>query len=322
MPTAFDMVIRGGTVVDGSGGEPFKADVAIRNGRIAQVGKVAGRGREELDAKDLIVTPGFVDIHTHYDGQVTWEQRVTPSSQHGVTTVVMGNCGIGFAPCRPDDRAALVRLMEGVEDLPEPVLTAGLPWNWQTFPEYLDRLAERSYDIDIAAQLPHAAVRVHVMGQRAVDHEAATSADIAQMADLTREALSAGALGFSTSRSINHRASDGNPTPTLNATEAELTGIALGVRASGAGVLQVISDFTDTQSDFAMLERVAERSRRPMSISVMQFHQHPGRWKEVLAWITAANARGLQITAQVSGRPIGGLLGLDMTVHPFVFCPS
>ncbi|HEY7852594.1 MAG TPA: amidohydrolase family protein, partial [Caulobacteraceae bacterium] len=225
----FDLVIRGGEVFDGSGAPGFAADVAIRNGRIAAVGKIAGSVAEEIDASGAIVTPGFVDIHTHYDGQATWDGRMQPSSWHGVTTVVMGNCGVGFAPCRRSDHDTLVRLMEGVEDIPFPVLSEGLPWNWESYPDYLDALQARAFDIDIASQLPHAALRVFVMGERGARREPATAADIAAMAAIAGEAVRAGALGFTTSRTLNHRTSDGSPTPTLTAGEDELTGIAMGL---------------------------------------------------------------------------------------------
>ena len=210
-----DLIIRNGTVVDGTGGEPFGADVAIAAGRIAAVGKVTGRGAEEIDARGLLVTPGFVDPHTHYDGQATWSSRITPSSWNGVTTTLFGNCGVGFAPCKPSQREMLVKLMEGVEDIPEVVLTEGLPWNWQSFPDFLDALAARQYDMDIATQVPHAALRVFVMGERGADREPATEQDRAEMARLVAEGIKAGALGFSTSRTLNHKTLDGRSIPTL-----------------------------------------------------------------------------------------------------------
>ncbi len=323
MAQEVDLVIRGGLIADGSGGEPFAGDVAVDGGIIVAVGpSLALRGREEIDAKGRVVTPGFIDIHTHYDGQVTWEHRLTPTSNHGVTTAVMGNCGIGFAPCKPEDRGRLVRLMEGVEDLPEPVLTAGLPWNWTSFPEYLDSLASQSYDIDFAGYLPHSALRVFAMGQRGVDREAATQDDMALMSRLAVEAMNAGAMGFSTSRTINHRASDGTHVPTLTAAEEELTAIAGGLKAAGKGILQLVSDFEDCAQELPMLRRIAETSGRPLTIAVGQWHHAPERWRTILDWVDGANRDGLTVSAQVPGRPIGLLLGFELTMNPFMYCPS
>jgi N-acyl-D-aspartate/D-glutamate deacylase len=313
----FDLVIRGGKVVDGTGGLAFEADVAVRDGRIVQVGEVKGRGAEEIDATGRIVTPGFVDIHTHYDGQATWDAHMQPSAWHGVTTVVMGNCGVGFAPCRPEDHDRLIRLMEGVEDIPFPVLTEGLPWNWESYPDYLDALQNRAFDVDIGSQLPHAALRVFVMGERGANREPADAADIAAMAALARKAVEAGALGFSTSRTLNHRTSDGQPTPTLTAGEDELTGIAMGLAAAGKGVLQVVSDFADPQAEFAMLRRIVEASGRPLSFSLVQSPRAPGAWKHMLAALSDATAAGLPMKAQVAGRPVGVLLGFELTLNPF-----
>src|SRR5258705_6151576 len=260
-----DLIVRKGLVVDGKGGEPFAADVAISRGRIVEVGAVTARGLEEIDADGLIVTPGFVDIHTHYDGQVTWESRLVPSSAHGVTTVVMGNCGVGFAPCRPDQHEMLIRLMEGVEDIPHPGLVDGLPWTWETYPEYLDFLGTRRYDADICGYVPHAPVRVYVMGQRGADREPATAADLDRMARIVGDAVRAGAMGFSTSRTFFHRSSDGRSTPSFEAAEHELTALALALKASGKGVMQLISDFDDPEQTFAMLRRLVECSGRPLS---------------------------------------------------------
>jgi N-acyl-D-aspartate/D-glutamate deacylase len=317
MERAYDLVIRGGEVFDGEGGAGRQADVAVKDGRIVTVGKVAASGIEEIDAAGQIVTPGFVDIHTHYDGQATWDGRMQPSSWHGVTTVVMGNCGVGFAPCKDDDHDRLIRLMEGVEDIPFPVLTEGLPWNWESYPDYLDALAARSFDVDIGSQLPHAALRVFVMGQRGVDREPATAADIAAMAALAEKAAHAGAMGFSTSRTLNHRTSDGQPTPTLTAGEDELTGIALGLAAAGKGVVQVVSDFADPKAEFAMLRRIAETSGRPLSFTLAQGGHNPKGYQFLLHALEDAVAAGLPMRAQVAARPVGVLLGLELTVNPF-----
>ena len=315
---AYDLVLRGGTVFDGSGAPGVVADVGVKDGRIAAVGLNLAPGAEEIDARGRIVTPGFVDIHTHYDGQATWGAEMSPSSGHGVTTVVMGNCGVGFAPCRPEDHDRLIRLMEGVEDIPFPVLTEGLPWAWESFPDYLDFLAGRAFDVDIGAQLPHAALRVFVMGERGANREPATEADIAAMAAIAKRAVEAGALGFSTSRTLNHRTSDGQPTPTLTAGEDELTGIALGLAAAGKGVLQLVSDFfPDGPAELAMLRRIVERSGRPLSFSLVQSPKAPAGWKAMLAGLADAVDAGLPIKAQVCGRPVGVLFGLELTLNPF-----
>jgi N-acyl-D-aspartate/D-glutamate deacylase len=245
-----------------------------------------------------------------------------PSSWHGVTTVVMGNCGVGFAPCRPEDHDRLIRLMEGVEDIPFPVLTQGLAWNWESFPDYLDALSQRRFDVDIGAQLPHAALRVFVMGERGAAREPATGADIAAMAELAQQAMTAGALGFSTSRTLNHRTSDGQPTPTLTAGEDELTGIAMGLARAGKGVLQVVSDFADPEAEFAMLRRIVEASGRPLSFSLTQAPKAPQAWRLLLDALSDATGAGLPMKAQVCGRPVGILFGLELTLNPFSQQPT
>lgn len=323
MTDMIDLIIRNGRIIDGSGSASFEADIAVDKGRIVAIGEgLSQRGRDEIDASGQLVTPGFVDIHTHYDGQVTWSNSVTPSSAHGVTTVLMGNCGVGFAPCRPADRESLVSLMEGVEDLPEVVLSTGLPWAWESFPEYLDFLDQRQYDADIATQLPHAALRVFAMGQRAVEREAATPEDCARMAELAAEAVEAGALGFATSRTINHRASNGKLIFTLDAAEEELIAIGKALQARGKGVLQLVSDFSDVEQELGMLRRVAEQTARPMSLSVMQWHNAPEKWRTVFDWMEACQQEGLPITGQVSGRPVGILMGFEVSFNPFSYTPT
>ncbi|MBV8699152.1 MAG: amidohydrolase family protein [Bradyrhizobium sp.] len=317
-----DLVIRGGTIADGSGGDLFEADVAIRDGRITAIGKVAAKGRDEIDARGRLVAPGFVDVHTHYDGQVTWSQDITPSSQNGVTTAIMGNCGVGFAPCRVSDHPRLIQLMEGVEDIPEPVLSAGIPWQWESFPDYMDWLGKRTFDIDIGAQLPHAALRVYVMGERGARRDPSTADDNAAMARLAGEAVRAGALGFSTSRTLNHRTSSGDYTPTLKAGEDELAAIAGAMQRSGRSVLQFVLDLSTLDEDLPMMLRIAETTRCPITFSVTQNDRAPKRWRQTLDTINAAAARGLSITAQIAARPVGLLLGLELSRNPFQTHPS
>ncbi|MEM7218782.1 MAG: amidohydrolase family protein [Pseudomonadota bacterium] len=318
---AFDTLIRGGRVLDGTGAPARMADVGIRDGKIAAVGDVDGRADRVIDADGALVTPGLVDIHTHYDGQATWAERMSPSSHHGVTTVVMGNCGVGFAPVRASDHELLVQLMEGVEDIPGAALHEGLTWDWESFPDYLDYLGERRFDMDIGTQLPHGALRVYVMGQRGADREPATPEDIARMRELTEEAIRAGALGFSSSRTLNHRSSTGDPTPSLTAERDELLGIAAGVRAAGRGVIELISDFDGLDGEFDLLETMARESTRPMSISLAQGISVHG-WRKLMAKIDGANARGTRIRGQVAPRAIGILLGLPGSVCPFMTHPT
>src|SRR6266496_3069653 len=322
MTDAPDLVIRGGTIADGKGGDLFEADIAIKDGRISEVGKVSAKGKEEIDAKGKLVAPGFVDLHTHYDGQVTWSQDITPSSQNGVTSAVMGNCGVGFAPCKPSDHRRLIELMEGVEDIPEPVLSAGIPWAWESFPDYMGWLSKRNFDMDIGAQLPHAALRVYVMGERGARRDPSTPEDNKAMAALAGDAVRAGALGFSTSRTLNHRTSTGDYTPTLKAGEDELTAIAAAMHGQGRSVLQFVLDQSTIAEDLPMMLRVAEKTQCPISFSVAQADKAPRRWRQTLDTINAASARGLSITAQIAARPVGLLLGLELSRNPFQTHPS
>jgi N-acyl-D-aspartate/D-glutamate deacylase len=317
-----DVVIRAGTVIDGTGAPARTADVAITAGRITEVGAVEGRGRREVAADGLLVTPGFVDIHSHYDGQATWDSRLLPSAWHGVTTVVMGNCGVGFAPVRPDDRERLIELMEGVEDIPGTALHEGLDWSWQSFGEYLDALERRPHDIDFAAQVPHAALRLHAMGERGSDHtERPTADEIVRMGELAAEGVRAGGLGFTTSRTKNHRSSKGEFTPSLTAEHAELVGIAQALGRINMGVLQVVSDFVDIDQEAVVLHDMAATGR-PLSISLAAGSGGGRHHQRVLAAIDAMNAEGLEVRAQVAARGIGILLGLQATMNPFTRCPS
>ena len=315
-------IIRNGLIFDGTGSPPYEADIAIDGGIIGEIGQVEGIGLNEIDAKGQIVAPGFVDIHTHYDGQAAWGDRLDPSSLHGVTTAVMGNCGVGFAPVHESDHDRLIQLMEGVEDIPFPVLAEGLPWQWESFADYLDFLTPRRFDIDLAAQVPHAALRVYVMGDRGVNREEATDDDISKMAKLAHDAVMAGALGFSTSRTLNHRSADGNPTPTLTASERELLGIAMGLRKAGRGTLQFVSDFDDMHEEMAMLRRLVEKSGRPLSVSIAQADRKPTLWRHLTDWLEQGVADGLPMRGQVGSRPVGVLLGLELTLNPLSGHPS
>ncbi len=313
-----DRLIRGGTLVDGTGTPPRKGDVGIRDGLIVAVGEVEENAREEIDASGLLVTPGWVDVHTHYDGQVTWDPEITPSSWHGVTTVVMGNCGVGFAPADPGRHDWLIGLMEGVEDIPGTALAEGITWEWESFPEYLDAIEKTPHAIDVGAQVPHGALRAYVMGNRGADHTAVpTAEEIAEMGRLAREAIAAGALGFTSSRTRNHRTKDGEPTPSLTAGPDEMLGIAAALGEGGLGVFEMVADFADIESEFGLLRRMVEVSGRPMSITVAQSDAAPNQWRRLLDLIGEAVADGLPMRAQVPPRAIGIMLGLQATLHPF-----
>ncbi|HEY8121539.1 MAG TPA: amidohydrolase family protein [Myxococcota bacterium] len=325
---AFDLVIRGGNVVDGSGAPARTADVAIRDGRIVEVGRVSGAARRTLDADGLTVTPGFVDIHTHYDGQVTWDSVLAPSSQHGVTTVVMGNCGVGFAPVRPDQHDFLIGLMEGVEDIPGTALHEGIAWEWETFPQYLDALAKRRWTMDVGTQVPHGAVRAYVMGERGAKNQPATPADIAAMAKLVKEGIAAGAFGFSTSRTIAHRAIDGEPVPGTFAAEDELFGIGRVLGELGRGIFELAGagaageDIAAPKREIDWMRRLSREIRRPVTFTLLQVNAAPDLWREQFALSVAALEEGAQIYPQVAGRPFGLMIGHQTKIHPFNDRPS
>lgn len=319
-----DIVIKGGLVVDGSGSPARRADVAIDGGLITQVGHDVGAGRQELDAEGCIVTPGFVDPHTHYDGQATWDPWMAPSSQHGVTTVVMGNCGVGFAPVAPDKHDFLIEMMEGVEDIPGTALYEGISWGWESYPEYLAVLEGQQRTIDIASQLPHAALRAYAMGERGADpFEHPDEDELAQMGQLAQEALRAGAFGITTSRTEMHRTKKGENLGTLRAEEPELMVLAEALRATGRGVFQFLSDSYRTTDDefaaheLALSEAFARHSGRPMSYTVQQDISAPDRWRDLLAQAERLLAEGLSVRAQVAPRPIGVMMGLDASACIF-----
>ena len=320
--SAHDLVIRGGTVVDGNGGTPRVVDVAVDGGIVTDVGPGIGKAHREIDADGAVVAPGFVDVHTHYDGQATWDERLLPSAWHGVTTVVMGNCGVGFAPVVPEHRQRLIELMEGIEDIPGTALHEGLSWQWSSFDAYLTALETRRHDIDFAAQVPHAALRVHVMGERAESGRAATDDDIAAMAKLARAGVEAGALGFTTSRTLNHRSITGELTPSYDAGIDELAGIAAELGASGRGVLQLVTDFLDVDADFEVMLAMMRASGRPLSVSLAQSPLAPDTYREVLRRLAEVNAEGLSMRAQVAARGVGLLMGLPCTLHPFMTNPA
>lgn len=316
-----DLVIRNASLIDGTGAERRVADVAVAGETIAEVSRGVGPGKREIDAEGLILTPGWVDIHTHYDGQATWDPYMSPSANHGVTTAVFGNCGVGFAPVRPGQETYLINLMEGVEDIPETVLSEGMDFTWESFPEYLDTLDRMARVMDIGAQMPHAALRFYVMGERGADHaETPTETEIGEMARLLEQALAAGALGFTTSRTVKHKAADGRSTPTLSAAEPELAGLALAMKRAGKGVIEVNSDFGE--GDFAILRQAAELAERPLSVLLLQVDNAPDLWRETLAEIEQANKDGLHVTGQVGSRFIGMVMGLETTVNPFVSHPA
>jgi len=317
-----DLLIRGGTIIDGTGAASYTGDMAIKDGRIAETGKITAAAKRSIDASGLLVAPGWVDIHTHYDGQASWDPLMTPSSWHGVTTAVMGNCGVGFAPARPHQRQWMLELMEGVEDIPGAVLAEGVKWEWESFPQYLDALAKTPRIMDLGAQIPHAAVRVFVMGERGANREEASADDIARMAAVVKESIVAGALGFTTSRTFVHRTSRGEQTPTFGVASNELTSIAKAVGETGRGVLQMISDFDDIDAEFNILRDCAKISGRPLSFTLLQRDAMPEKWRSVMQRVGAARDEGLDIKAQVACRPIGMVHGLECSMNPFFLTPG
>jgi N-acyl-D-aspartate/D-glutamate deacylase len=317
-----DIVIRGGTIVDGTGKGAFTGDVAIDGGRIAAVGSKQGPARRDIDAAGLLVTPGWVDVHTHYDGQAMWDPLLAPSCWHGVTTVMFGNCGVGFAPVKKHHRGALMDLMEGVEEIPNPVLAAGLSWEWETFPDFMNALERRERAIDIAAQAAHLPLRVYVMGDRAVRREPATPDDIAEMRRLTIEALQAGAFGFTTSRTDSHKTPDGELVPSRDADADELIGIGSALGAVGAGAFGMNSDFDDEDYELAWMTKLARQTGRPIWFLLTDRYEDPQRWRRLLKATHAARAEGLSFTAQIAGRPIGVMMGIGTALNPFTVRPS
>ncbi|MGK2881933.1 MAG: N-acyl-D-amino-acid deacylase family protein [Mycobacterium sp.] len=320
----YDLVLRSGTIVDGLGGEPLVGDIAIADGVIVAVGTVDSAGIREIDATGLLVTPGFVDLHTHYDGQAIWSERMTPSSAHGVTTAVMGNCGVGFAPCRPDDHDTLVDVMAGVEDIPGVVMADGLPWTWETFPEFLDALDGHARDIDVAALLPHSPLRVYVMGQRGVDRDPATAEDLALMRKLATEAVAVGALGFASSRLTLHKTESGHPIPSYDAAHAEIEAIARGVVGGGGGLIQFVPDLVagDYETALQTVFDVAQDAGLPVTFTLAIGNAGPPIFVDALAMVEKANANGGDVTAQIFPRPIGLVLGLALSGNPFVLYPT
>ncbi|MGH0036408.1 MAG: N-acyl-D-amino-acid deacylase family protein [Myxococcota bacterium] len=317
-----DLVIRGGTVVDGTGAPARKADVAIDGSRISAVGHDVGEGRREIDATGKLVMPGWVDVHTHYDGQVTWDPHLTPSGWNGVTTLVMGNCGVGFAPVHRGQEDFLIQLMEGVEDIPGTALAEGIDWSWETFPEYLDALDKMPRSVDVAAQVPHGAVRAYVMGERGAKNEKANEEEIAAMAAIVKEGLEAGALGFSTSRTLLHRAKDGEVVPGTHAEDAEVLGIGRTLGEVGHGVFEVASDLAPEGDELAWMSRLGKETGRPVSFACLQNPVDPDQWKRLLEAVDRDHAEGGCLTPQVAQRPAGLLLGWESTFHPFLLCPA
>jgi len=317
-----DIVIRGGSILDGTGSDAFTGDVAIDGVTITAVGGKAGPGKREIDANGLLVTPGWVDVHTHYDGQATWDPVLAPSSWHGVTTILFGNCGVGFAPVKKEHREGLIDLMEAIEDIPGTALAEGLKWDWESFPEYLDALDRMPRTIDIGAQIPHHPLRVFVMGERGINREAATQEDIAEMRRLTEESLRAGAFGFTTSRTYSHKTNAGDLVPGHFADEQELYGIGQAMASVGGGAFGMNSDFVDEEAEFAWMTRLSKETGRPIWFLLTDRTKDPARWKRLMQGVHRARAEGASITAQVAGRPVGVIQGIAGSYNPFSIRPS
>ncbi|HYH96697.1 N-acyl-D-amino-acid deacylase family protein [Hyalangium sp.] len=323
-----DLLLEGGTVIDGAGAAPRTADVGIRDGRIVEVGRITEASRERMQIPGAWVTPGFIDIHTHYDGQASWDETFSPSIHHGVTTLMMGNCGVGFAPVRPGGQARLISLMEGVEDIPGAALAEGIRWGWESFPQYMDTLAANPHSLDFLVQVPHDPLRIYVMGERAEANQAATPEDIAAMRHLLREALQAGAAGFTTGRTDNHRTAEGRETPASEASAAELAGLAQAFQGLSHGVVQVVSDFDLLRdpgrfhAEFDLVEQLARAASRPLSMTWLQRDPGGEQYEAIQARVEAAVSRGLPLYLQVAARGIGVLLGLDASFHPFIGFPG
>lgn len=319
----YDLIIRNGELYDGTGAASFKTDVAVKDGVIAAIDThISGTARREIDATGKVVTPGFVDVHTHYDGQATWDSHMSPSSNLGTTTVVMGNCGVGFAPCKRDDRDVLIRLMEGVEEIPGTAMNEGLPWNWESFPDYLNSLDERPRDIDVAALFPHGPLRVYVMGERAVNREPAEPEDIERMKSILKEGMDAGAMGFSTSRTLVHRSSTGDLIPTYKAATSELKALGEVLSGERGQVFQLISDWEDADDEFSILTETSARTGAKGTFTLLYLDNQPALWSEQLRRVEQAQEAGFDIRGQVLSRPLGMMMGHRSSMNPFYRRPS
>ncbi len=316
-----DTAIRGAMIVDGSGSAPFAGDIGIKDGKIVQVGGKAGAASRDIDANGALATPGWVDVHTHYDGQVTWDPYLSPSTQHGVTTAVMGNCGVGFAPVKPDRREWLISVMEGVEDIPGTVLNEGIQWDWESFPQYLDSLDAKPRALDVGAQVPHSAVRTYVMGDRGITHDEATADDIRAMMQIVGEGLQAGALGFSTSRTLIHKYQQHKYPPGTFASPEEILGIAKAMKATGHGVFQMTSNHVSMEGELWWLTQLARDNQLPVAFALVQTDQTPDTWKKLLAHLDETHAQGIPLYGSVSGRATSMVMGFQGSLHPFVLHP-